>query len=101
VVRNKNGEIWSVRYDQINAMLLNEFLKEHTKVEELNSRAAKQDATITDLKSTVAKQEAMIARQQKGMEAFTVQLKEQDAKLQKASAQVQMNKPAPQMVVNP
>ena len=42
VVRNKNGEIWSVRYDQINAMLLNEFLKEHKKVEKLEATIAQQ-----------------------------------------------------------
>ena len=35
VVRDKNGEIYTVRYDAVNAMLLNEFLKEHRKVEEL------------------------------------------------------------------
>ena len=42
-MRDKEGEPYSVRYDQVNAMLLNEFLKEHKKVEE-------QDATITQLK---------------------------------------------------
>jgi uncharacterized coiled-coil protein SlyX len=101
VTRDAEGKVYTVRYEAVNAMLLNEFLREHAKVEELNSKAAKQDATITDLKSTVAKQDAMIAHQQTGMEAFTVQLKEQAAQIQKVSAQVQMNKPAPQMVVNP
>ena len=100
VVRDKEGKPYSVRYDQVNAMLLNEFLKEHKRVEELNSKAAKRDATITELKSMVAKQEAMIVRQQKAMEAFTVQLKKQDAEVEKVSAQVQTNKPASQMVVN-
>ena len=100
VVRDKDGKPYSVRYDQVNAMLLNEFLKEHKRVEELNPKAAKRDATITELKSMVAKQEAMIVRQQKAMEAFTVQLKKQDAEVQKVSAQIQTNKPAPQMVVN-
>ena len=51
VVRNRNGEIYSVRYEAVNAMLLNEFLKEHR--------------TVQDLKSTVAKQEATIARSAK------------------------------------
>jgi uncharacterized coiled-coil protein SlyX len=90
-----------VRYDQVNAMLLNEFLKEHKRIDQLNSKAAKRDATVTELNSMVAKQEAMIVRQQKAMEAFTIRLKEQDAKLQKESAQVQTNKPVPQMAVNP
>jgi hypothetical protein len=90
VIRNKNGEIWSVRYDQINAMLLNEFLKEHRKVEE-------QQATITELKSTVAKRE-------KAFEATIAQLaarlKEQDSKIQKISARVEVGKSAPQVVAN-
>jgi uncharacterized coiled-coil protein SlyX len=101
ILVDKEGKPYSVRYDQVNAMLLNEFLKEHKRVDELNSKAAKQDATITELKSTVAKQEAMIVRQEKATEAFTVELKEQAAKLQKVSGQVQTNKPTPQMVVNP
>ena len=79
VVRDKDGEIYSVRYDQVNAMLLNEFLKEHKKVQNL---------------------EATVAQQQKGMEVLTAQLKEQAAQIQKVSAQVRMSKPAPQMVLN-
>jgi uncharacterized coiled-coil protein SlyX len=84
VVRDENGEIYTVRYDAVNAMLLNEFLKEHRKVQE-------QDVTITQVKSTIAKQEATITQQQKQIEALT-------AGLQKVSAQLEMSKPAPQMV---
>jgi len=73
VVRDKNGEIYSVRYDAVNAMLLNEFFKEHRKNEE---------------------QGAMIAQQQKQIEALT-------AGLQKVSAQLEASKPAPQVVNNP
>ena len=101
IMVDKEGKPYSVRYDQVNAMLLNEFLKEHKRIDQLNSKAAKRDATVTELNSMVAKQEAMIVRQQKAMEAFTIRLKEQDAKLQKESAQVQTNKPVPQMAVNP
>jgi len=86
VLRNGKGEIESVRYEAVNAMLLNEFLKAHGKVEE-------QVATTTQLKSTVAKQEAMIAQQQKQIEALT-------AGLQKVSAQLEASKPAPQTVAN-
>src|SRR6266542_2126078 len=86
VARDKNGEIYTVRYEQINAMLLNEFLKEHKKVEA-------QQATITELKSTVA-------QQQKGMEAVTARLDEQAAQIQRVSAQVEMTKPAPTLVLN-
>ena len=83
VVRNDDGEIYTVRYDAVNAMLLNEFLKEHRKVEE-------QDATIAQLKkdfrTTVAE--------------LTARLKEQDLKIEKVSDQLELSKPAPQMVDN-
>jgi uncharacterized coiled-coil protein SlyX len=94
IVRDKEGKPYSVRYDQVNAMLLNEFLKEHRKVQE-------QEATISQLKSTVAKQDATIAQQQKGMEAVTARLNEQAAQIQKVSAQLESSKPAPQVVNNP
>jgi hypothetical protein len=57
VVRDKNGEIYTVRYDAVNAMLLNEFLKEHRKVKQQQNDIEKHEATIAELKSTVAKQE--------------------------------------------
>ena len=91
VVRDKNGEIYTVRYDAVNAMLLNEFLKEHRKVEE-------QQATITQLESAVAQQEknfqATAAQQQQQIEALTTGL-------QKVNAQLEATKPAPQVVNNP
>jgi uncharacterized coiled-coil protein SlyX len=72
VIRDEQGKPHTVRYEQINAMLLNEFLKEHRKNEEqqatialLKSTDAKQEAIITQLKSTDAEQEATIAKQQK------------------------------------
>ena len=77
VVRDKNGEIYSVRYDQVNAMLLNEFLKEHRKVEALKK----------DFQASVAQ--------------LTAQLKEQAAQIRKVSAQLEASKPAPQVVNNP
>src|SRR4029077_20038147 len=49
VVRDKEGKPYSVRYDQVNAMLLNEFLKEHWKVQELESRLAEQEKQIESL----------------------------------------------------
>jgi uncharacterized coiled-coil protein SlyX len=65
-------------------MLLNEFLKEHKRVET-------QQAAITGLKSTVA-------RQQKGMEIVAAQLKEQAAEIQKVSAHIEMSRPAARVV---
>jgi hypothetical protein len=80
IVRDKNGEIYSVRYDQVNAMLLNEFLKEHKKVEE-------QQATIAELKKAIAR---LAARDE-----------EQAAQIQNVSAQLEVSKRAPQVVNNP
>ena len=79
VVRDADREPFTVRYDAVNAMLLNEFLKEHKKVE--------------DLATTVA-------QQQKGMEVLTAQLKEQAAQIQKVSAQIEVSKPATKVTVN-
>ena len=86
VGRNPDGQPESVRYEQINSMLLNEFLKEHKKVEE-------QQANIAELKSTVA-------QQQKGMQVLTAQLKEQAAQIQKVSAQLEVSKPGPATVAS-
>jgi len=71
-MRDKDGEIYTVRYDAVNAMLLNEFLKEH---------------------KTVQQQGQTIARLEKQLEAVT-------ATLQEVSAQLELNKPAPQTVLN-
>jgi uncharacterized coiled-coil protein SlyX len=86
VIRNREGQIAGVRYDDVNAMLLNEFLKEHK--------------TVQQLKSTVERQEAIIAQQQKGMEVLTAQLKEQAAQIQKVSARLEVTQPAPQVVIS-
>jgi hypothetical protein len=79
LVVRKNGELVTVRYEQVNSMLLNEFLKEHKKVEE-------QQASISQLKGE--------------MQTMVAQLKEQAAQIQKVSAQLQVNKAAPQVVTN-
>jgi hypothetical protein len=72
VVRDKEGKPYSVRYEQVNAMLLNEFLKEHRTVQELRNEIA----------------------------ALTSTVKEQAAQIQKVSAQVEASKSAPQVVLN-
>jgi len=100
VVRDKDGQLLTVRYDAVNAMLLNEFLKEHKKVQE-------QQATITELQSTVA-------RQQNQMETVIACVEKQAAQIQKVAVQIEMNKlarrtagrirrgrPVPQMAINP
>jgi hypothetical protein len=95
VVRNKNGEIWSVRYDQINAMLLNEFLKEHKKVQE-------HQTTIGQLKFNAAKQAATISELKSDLQTVVARLKDQDSKIQRVSAEVEMNKgPSHVVATNP
>ena len=79
VARDDQGKVYTVRYEAVNAMLLNEFLKAHYKIEE-------QEHTIAQLKS--------------GMETLTATVKEQAAQIQKVSAHVELSKPAPQTVVN-
>ena len=94
VVRDENGEIYTVRYDAVNAMLLNEFLKEHKAFLEEQRKVDEQQATIVELKSTVA-------QQQKATEILTAQLKEQGAQIQRVSAQLQLNKPMMQTQRSP
>jgi hypothetical protein len=72
VVRDAQGKVFTVRYEAVNAMLLNEFLKEHRTVQE----------------------------QEKEIKALAAQLKEQAALLQKVSDRLELTKPAPQMAVN-
>jgi hypothetical protein len=90
VTRGGDGKVNSVRHDAVNAMLLNEFLKEHKTVQE-------QGATITQQRKDF---EAALAQQQKEIEALTATLKEQAAQIQKVSAQIEMSKFAPQVVLN-
>jgi hypothetical protein len=83
VARNSEGQPESVHYEMVNAMLLNEFLKEHRKVQE-------QETTIAQLKQDF---QSKLANQQKQIEALT-------AGLLKVSAQIELSKPAPQTVLN-
>jgi hypothetical protein len=79
VIPDKEGKPYTVRYEAVNAMLLNEFLKEHRKVESL---------------------EKAVAEQQKENAAMRAMLKEQAAQIQNVAAQLELNKPAPQTVSN-
>ena len=77
VVRDESGEIYSVRYDAVNAMLLNEFLKEHQKNDE-------QQATIAQLKNEMA--------------SLTATVKDQAEQIQKVSLQVELSRSATKLV---
>ena len=86
IVRDDKGEIYTVRYEAVNAMLLNEFLKEHRRVTEQNRKIHEHESTITQLR--------------KEMHTVVARLKEQDSKIQKVSDRLELNKPAPQTVLN-
>jgi hypothetical protein len=83
VVRDEKGEIYTVRYDAVNAMLLNEFLKEHCRVEE-------QAATIAQLKQDF---QSKLAEQQEQMKVLT-------SGLEKVNKQLELNKAATRVVAD-
>src|SRR2546430_2586387 len=83
VARDEQGKVCTVRYEAVNAMLLNEFLEEHRTVGALQASFAQQQKDF----------QATAAHQQKEIEALT-------AGLQKVSAQVEVSKAAPQTVLN-
>jgi Chaperone of endosialidase len=83
VVSDEEGKLYSVRYDQVNAMLLNEFLKEHRKVQDLEARIAQQQKRF----------ESKLVEQERQIDALA-------SILQKVSAQIEMSKPALQTVLN-
>ena len=77
VVRDNDGEIYTVRYEAVNAMLLNEFLKEHRRVQKQTQKIQEQETTIAELKKQV--------------QTVVAHAKEQDAKIQRVSDQIQIN----------
>jgi len=100
VLPDKEGKPYTVRYDAVNVMLLNEFLKEHRKNEEQGATIAQQQKDF----------DTSIAQQQKQIDRLTATVKEQVAQIQKVSAQLELNKfatgrirrggPSPQTVLN-
>jgi hypothetical protein len=94
VVRDNQGRVSSVRYEAVNAMLLNEFLKEHRNVAEQQSTIAELKTTVAQQQKQIAAQKATAAQQQKQIEALI-------ATVQKVSDQIALSKPAPQLVANP
>jgi len=85
VYRNNQGQVESVRYEMVNAMLLNEFLKEHRTIEQLRSDAARQETTITELKKDIG--------------VLRTQLKEQAAQIQRVQAHIETGRPATRVAV--
>ena len=97
VTTDDYGKPFTVRYDEVNAMLLNEFLKEHRKVEV-------QENTIAELKATAAKQAALLAQQRAAFQSAISKQQDQiqalTVTLQKVSNEVEMIKPSPRIVAN-
>ena len=93
VVRDKEGKPYSVRYDQVNAMVLNEFLKEHRAFVEEQRQVEQQDRRIQE-------QDATIAQLRKEIETVVARLKQDESKIQKVCAQLELNKSVPQTVLN-
>ena len=85
VARDANGEIYTVRYEAVSAMLLNEFLKEHRKVEKQSGKQQKLEAAV--------------AQQRKEIAALTATLKAQAAQIQQVSEQLRTQAP-PRVVAN-
>ena len=97
VVRDKEGKPYSVRYDQVNAMLVNEFLKEHRIVQEQGRKLQEQEATIAQQRKDF---EATISELKKGMETLALRSKEQDVKIQKVSDRMELTAAAKQLAVS-
>ncbi len=93
VARDEDGKPYTVRYEAVNAMLLNEFLKEHRKVEAQATKGQEQAATITKLESAVA-------QQQNEIKALTAAMKAQATQIQKVSDQLEFSKSTPHVVAN-
>ena len=95
VARDRAGHAYTVRYEAVNAMLLNEFLKQHRRVEAQETKIAQQDEIFRE---TVTKFQTVIARQQKQIDSLTANLKQQTSQIQRVSAQLQLEKPEPRIV---
>jgi hypothetical protein len=86
VVRDEDGKVSTVRYEAVNAMLLNEFLKAHRKVETL-------EGIVTQQQKQILSQKATAAQQQNQIEALT-------RPVRKASDRVELSAPSPRIAAN-
>ena len=107
VARDEQGKAYTVRYEAVNAMLLNEFLKAHRKVEEQDRKIAEQNnetqaqkSISTQLQSTVAKQEAAIVQERNEIEMLTSTLRKQGLQIQKISARLASRETSSRVAVN-
>ena len=96
-MRDEKGKVSSVRYEAVNSMLLNEFLKEHQKAEEQEARLTKQEAKMAEREEEFR---ARIAQQEKEIQTLAATLKKQASALRQVSAQLESEDPVRQMVAN-
>jgi hypothetical protein len=99
VVRDEEGKVMTVRYDAVNAMLLNEFLKEHRKVEEQQATIAALQLAATKEQEIVERLRATAERQEKEAQSFRNVLQTQAALIEKVSRASEMRRSAPSTVV--
>ena len=95
VARDEQGKPYTVRYEAVNAMVLNEFLKVHTKVEGQQRKIEQQDAVIAELKSALAQQQKA---HYDDLAALRQSLNQQAAQVQKVTARLTANEAAPRLV---
>ncbi len=93
VVTDDTGEPFSVRYEEVNAMLLNEFLKEHRRVAEQEKMSEQQTAALDEQTATINELRQVLAQRQ-------VQIKALSSKLQKVNSKLQMALPTARVVTN-
>ena len=98
VYRNSKGQVESVRYEMVNAMLLNEFLKEHDAFIEEQEKGKEQDCKIRQQDRKIQEQEATIAQLKKEMETVLARLNGHDAKIRQVSDQIELSGSARRVV---
>jgi predicted RNase H-like nuclease (RuvC/YqgF family) len=97
---NNKGQVESVRYEMVNAMLLSEFLKQHDAFIEEQENGKKQDRQIQQQDRKIQEQEATIAKLKKDMENVLARLKEHDSKIQQVSDRIELSENTRRVVTN-
>lgn len=100
VYRNNKGQVESVRYEMVNAMLLNEFLEEHEAFLEEQRKGKEQDRKIEEQDRKIQEQQTIIAQLKKEMETVLVRLREHDSEIQRVSDQMQIHSAKEQFVLS-
>ena len=90
VIYDLDGKPYTVRYDAVNAMLLNEFLKQHKRVQQ-------QETTILKLQADAAKQQSSVIELKKTLENVLARMSQHDAKIQKISAEIELSRNSPML----